>query len=164
VSPYAAYRIAASAPDLLVLQELPYAIAGWCALASGVFMAAVSVMMHWRAGSPRTTLIVLLIGAVVCILLGAWLVGLQYEFSFFRSRSAVEIRVSWFGRTVSNEHLAYTAPPAADVVTTKRTTHQLVLRFADGRVKTLGLSTDRPGHEDTARMINHFLQTGSVLQ
>jgi hypothetical protein len=164
VNPSEAYRIAASTPDLLVLQELPYAVVGWLALASGLFMAGVAAFTHWRFGSPRTTFFVLSMAGGVCALLGVWLMGLQYEFSFWRGRSAIEIRMSWFGRTVSDERLNYTVPPIADIVVTKRTTRQLVLRFQDGRTKTLGLSTDREGHEEAVQLINRFLQTGSVLQ
>ena len=87
----------------------------------------------------------------------------RLQFFVFQDR-AVEISMTWFGIKISKEQLTYTSPPVADIVTTKRTTHQLVLRFNDGRVKTLGLSTDQEGHQETADMINRFLQTGSVIQ
>jgi hypothetical protein len=164
MNPYEAYQVVVSRPDLLMLREPPYAMAGWAAVFSGIFMAVFVVFMHWKFGSSRTSFVALLIGSGVCLLLGVWLVGLEYNFSFFRDKSAIEVSTTWFGLTISSERLTYTSPPVADIVTTKRTTHQLVLRFNDGRVKTLGLSTDQEGHQETADMINRFLQTGSVVQ
>jgi len=158
-----AFEIVAANPDLLIVRDLPYTIPGWAAMISGAFLA-IFACIRWWFGLPRLTVGVLIVAGFLCILLGGWLIGLQSEFSFLRRESAIEIHKNWFGRTVSDERLTYATPPVADIVVTKRTTRQIVLRFSDGRVKTLGLSTDRAGYEQAATAINHFLRGASILQ
>jgi hypothetical protein len=160
---FQAYQIVTVAPHLFVFRELPYTFPGWAAIVSGAFLAIFG-LIRWWLGLPRLTLAVFITGAAICAVLGVWLIGLEYTFSFERSQSVIDIHMSWFGRTVTDERLHYSTPPYADIVVTKRTTNQLVLRFADGKVKTLGLSTDREGHAEIANLINTFLRGGSILQ
>jgi hypothetical protein len=158
-----AFEIIPVNQDLLVVRDLPYVLAGWAAIAGGAFMAIFAYIRH-SFGLPRLTVAILVSGGFVCMLLGAWLIGLQYQFSFLRRQSAIVIQMTWFGRTVSNEKLTYTTPPVADIVVTKKTTSQLILRFNDGKIKRLGLSTDRAGYDEVVTSINQFLGGASVLQ
>jgi len=164
MNPFSEFQIVTSTPYLLVLRELPYSTAGWAGIIFGLLMALSGAWKYWRSAPSRGALIALALGSSVMFFVGLWLVGLGYTFSFFRSQSAVEIRMSWFGRTVSNQRFTYTIPPVAEIVTSPRKTHELVLRFEDGHLESMGLSTDRPGHDEATKMINQFLQTGSVVQ
>jgi hypothetical protein len=163
VTPDIAFRISEPAPGVLLIEELPYLMAGWCAIAAGVTGAAIAVITQWRE-SGRLKMLMLLGGAAACGLLGLVVIGLSYEYSFDRAQSAIDIHSSWFGNAVSQQHLVYKAPPRAEVVTTRNTTHQLVLRFQDGSVRKLGLSTSRAGHDEVAAGINRFLSGGSFVQ
>jgi hypothetical protein len=163
MSGFHAFEIVTIRPDLFAFRELPYTAAGWAAIAGGAFFV-IFAMARWWFGLPRLTFAIMIAVGTVCVTLGVWLIGLEYRFSFFRGESAIDINMNWFGRPVSVERLKYSVPPVAEIVTTKRTTNQLVLRFADGRVKRLGLSTDRSGHAEMAGLINTFLQGGSILQ
>lgn len=157
-----AFQIVAANPDLLIVRDLPYTMAGWAAVICGVFLAVFAYIRSWF-GLPRLTVGILMAGGFVCMLLGGWLIGLQYEFSFLRRQSSIDIHMTWFGRTVSDEKLTYTTPPVADIVVTKRTTRQIVLRFSDGRIKRLGLSTDRAGYDEVVGAINSFLRGDSAF-
>ncbi len=163
MTPDIAFRVSQPAPGVLLIEELPYLLAGWCAIAAAVIGAAIAVITQWRAAG-RTTMIMLLGGAAVCGLLGFVLIGLSYQYRFERAQSAIHIHSSWFGNPVNQQHLGYKAPPRAEVVTTKKTTQQLVLRFEDGSTRKLGLSTDRAGHDEVAAAINRFLSGGSFVQ
>jgi len=159
-----AFRIVTSTPDLLVFQDPPYVMPAIVAIFSGFFMAVTVLFLNWRSGFTRTRLVALLLGSLICLLFGIWLAGLQYEFVFSRPESRIDIRMSWFGHQVSFEKLSYTTPPVASIVTTKNTTNQLVLTFNDGRVKKLGLSTDRQGYDEVVQMVNTFFHNPSTIK
>ena len=99
-----AFEIVAVNPDLLLVRDLPYTLPGWAAMISGAFLA-IFACIRWWFGLPRLTVGVLTAAGFLCMLLGGWLIGLQYEFSFSRRETAIKIHMSWFGRTVSDERL-----------------------------------------------------------
>jgi len=163
MNPFLGFRIGSPAPDVLVLQEVPYTLVGWILLGSAIFMGATAWYRHRRFETPKGTLVALLGASTVCVLVSLLVLGVRYQYTFQRRESVIVIQQSWFGWSFGSERLTYTDLPTADVVTDKNR-RQLILRFADGHIERLGLSTDRIGHERAAHMINDFLQTGSVPQ
>lgn len=162
--PFSEFQVVTSTPDLLVLHEMAYSALGWIGIISAILGAIAGGWKYWRSGLSRGGLIALAVGTGMMFLFGLWTVGLEYTFSFLRSQSAIELQMTWFGRKVSKERLTYTVPPVAEIRTNPKKTYELILRFPDGRFKSLGLATAGPGYEEAARMINQFLQRQSVIQ
>ncbi len=163
MTPDIAFNITEPAPGVLSVEELPYLLAGWCAILSGLAGMIIAIILRWRA-AYRTPLAVAICCTGICILLGVWLIGLHYETRLDRAQSAATIRRTWFGHLASERRIAWRNAPVADIVVTKNTTRQLVLRFEDGSLCRLGLSTDRDGYDQAAARINTFLRGESLLK